>query len=175
MKPIACNICDFQPEYSIQELVKFHGHLGPYIVLGYRMGRYARAVFSGSREISAVVHCSDSPPESCLADGIQIGSGCTFGRRKIKLEKDERLGCIFHCGEEKIAIWGYKLRLPEISNEDYWELIHRIAEAMYSASDDQLFAKDPDSSEFMHEFILVEERKPNSEEGLSFSSKNVQK
>lgn len=173
MNSTTCNIGDFLPEYSIQELVKFHGHLGPYIVLGYRMGRYARAFFSGSKKISAVVHCSDSPPESCLADGIQIGSGCTFGRRKIKLEKDTRLGCIFHCGEEKLIIWAYKPQLPEISNKDYWELIHRIAEAMYVAPDEQLFAEDPDSSEIMSGFTFDSRKNPNPDENILLSSKKV--
>ncbi|QSZ68180.1 formylmethanofuran dehydrogenase [Methanofollis aquaemaris] len=144
MNSTACTIGDSWPEYSIRELAKFHGHLGPYVVLGYRVGRYARAFFSGSREISAAAYCSDLPPESCFADGIQIGSGCTFGRRRIELKKSGRLGCIFRCGEETLAIRAHKPELPEISKTDYWEEIRGIAEAMYAAPDDRLFTEDPD-------------------------------
>ena len=173
MNTTTCKIGGSPPEYSMQELTKFHGHLGPYIVLGYRMGRYARIFFSGSKEISAVVHCSDSPPESCLADGIQIGSGCTFGRRKIRIDTKSRPGCTFHCGNETLVIWAYKPQLPEISNKDYWELIHRIAEAMYVAPDEQLFAEDPDSSEIMSGFTFDSRKNPNPDENILLSSKKV--
>lgn len=67
-------------------LTSLHGHLGPYVVLGYRMGRLAlEASGSGGHfDISAVVHCKLDPPVSCLIDGIQLGSGCTLGKRNIR-------------------------------------------------------------------------------------------
>jgi len=66
-------------------LKSFHGHLGPYVVLGYRMGRIALEI-SGSDgyfDISAEVHSPVNPPKSCLIDGVQLGSGCTLGKRNI--------------------------------------------------------------------------------------------
>ncbi|UCF06488.1 MAG: nucleoside hydrolase [bacterium] len=65
----------------------FHGHLGPYVVLGYRMGQLALESL-GSRGhfgISASVHSVLEPPRSCLIDGIQLGSGCTLGKRNIEI------------------------------------------------------------------------------------------
>jgi hypothetical protein len=66
----------------------FHGHLGPYVVLGYRMGRLALETTGspGHFEISVVVHCTLKPPRSCLIDGVQLGSGCTLGKRNISVE-----------------------------------------------------------------------------------------
>ena len=65
----------------------FHGHLGPYLVLGYRMGRQALAELDspGHFGVSVVVHSALEPPRSCLIDGIQLGSGCTLGKRNIEV------------------------------------------------------------------------------------------
>ena len=70
------------------ELLKtFHGHLGPYVVIGYRMGRLAleAAGSEGHFGIFAVVHSFLEPPRSCLIDGVQLGAGCTLGKRNIEV------------------------------------------------------------------------------------------
>ena len=66
----------------------FHGHLGPFVVLGYRMGSLAldETGSSGHFGISAEVHSVLEPPRSCLIDGVQLGSGCTLGKRNISIE-----------------------------------------------------------------------------------------
>jgi len=66
----------------------FHGHLGPYVVLGYRMGRLAleKTNCDGYFDVSVEIHSILEPPVSCLIDGVQLGSGCTMGKRNITLE-----------------------------------------------------------------------------------------
>ncbi|NPV47683.1 MAG: hypothetical protein HPY69_12045 [Armatimonadetes bacterium] len=63
----------------------FHGHLGPYVVAGLRLGRYAMARLAADPHfgIEAEVHCPDRPPPSCAMDGIQFATGCTLGKRNI--------------------------------------------------------------------------------------------
>ena len=65
----------------------FHGHLGPFVVLGYRMGKLAleRSGSAGHFGIEADVHSILEPPPSCLIDGVQLGSGCTLGKRNIEV------------------------------------------------------------------------------------------
>lgn len=65
----------------------FHGHLGPYVVLGYRMGRLALEATgsTGHFGIEADVYSMLEPPPSCLIDGVQLGSGCTMGKRNISI------------------------------------------------------------------------------------------
>ena len=65
----------------------FHGHLGPYVVLGYRMGRIAieKLGSTGHFGLHAEVHSILKPPRSCLIDGVQLGSGCTLGKRNIEV------------------------------------------------------------------------------------------
>jgi formylmethanofuran dehydrogenase subunit E len=40
---------------------------------------------SGHFGVSAAVHSPLEPPRSCLIDGVQIGSGCTLGKRNIEI------------------------------------------------------------------------------------------
>lgn len=67
---------------------RFHGHLGPNLVIGIKMGNYALRKL-GARPyfgIAARVRCPDAPPPSCVVDGIQLAAGCTYGKRNIVLE-----------------------------------------------------------------------------------------
>jgi len=70
----------------------FHGHLGPYLVLGLRLG--ARIVAALQRRhfgLRVVVHCPPQPPPSCVADGLQLSTGCSLGKRNITLEPAEEV------------------------------------------------------------------------------------
>jgi len=71
---------------ELDELKRFHGHLGPYVTIGFRMGQIARRELGEYRGMTAVVSCSLVPPMRCLVDGVQMGSSCTFGKANIKLK-----------------------------------------------------------------------------------------
>ncbi|HEY3420820.1 MAG TPA: formylmethanofuran dehydrogenase subunit E family protein [Methanomassiliicoccales archaeon] len=66
---------------ELVSLKRFHGHLGPYVVVGYRMGMIARPRFG--HKLQAVVFTGRHPPMSCLIDGIQLSTGCTMGKNNI--------------------------------------------------------------------------------------------
>lgn len=74
----------------IERGTEFHGHLGPFLVLGIRMGLAALSELGsrGHKDISAVVRSGSRPPVSCLADGIQISTGCTLGKGNISVLQD---------------------------------------------------------------------------------------
>ena len=79
-----------EPIVPLRDLLRtFHGHLGPYVVLGYRMGQLALKELhsDGHFGLSAEVHSILAPPHSCLIDGVQLGSGCTLGKRNIQIEE----------------------------------------------------------------------------------------
>jgi formylmethanofuran dehydrogenase subunit E len=64
----------------------FHGHLGPYVVLGYRMGLLARqrTGTGGYFDIEAQPTTRGKPPESCFIDGVQLGTGATTGKGNLR-------------------------------------------------------------------------------------------
>lgn len=62
-----------------------HGHLGPFLVAGIRMGLLALELLDspGYFGIHAESDAGTITPQSCLNDGIQIGSGCTAGKGNL--------------------------------------------------------------------------------------------
>jgi len=78
------------PEVPAETMLRaFHGHLGPYVVIGYRMAGLALSEIGseGHFGVSAEVHSPLETPRSCLIDGVQIGSGCTLGKGNIMVAK----------------------------------------------------------------------------------------
>ncbi|MGQ9525210.1 MAG: formylmethanofuran dehydrogenase subunit E family protein [Armatimonadota bacterium] len=71
----------------------FHGHLGPWLVLGIRIGEDAVKMLEARRwfGLSIVVNCPPQPPHSCIADGLQISTGCTLGKRNITIQPSDEV------------------------------------------------------------------------------------
>jgi hypothetical protein len=69
---------------------RFHGHLGPWVVTGARIGRDAceRLAANGYWNIDVVCCLPPSqqcPPQTCMLDGLQTSTGATYGKRNIHL------------------------------------------------------------------------------------------
>jgi formylmethanofuran dehydrogenase subunit E len=64
-----------------------HGHLGPFLVAGIRLGLLALELLDspGYFGIHAESDTGSITPLSCLTDGIQIGSGCTAGKGNLTI------------------------------------------------------------------------------------------
>src|SRR4030066_2571374 len=66
---------------SLEEIVEFHGHICPGLVLGYRVSMLAlkelgeRAI---DEELVAIVENN-----SCAVDAVQVLTGCTFGKGNL--------------------------------------------------------------------------------------------
>jgi formylmethanofuran dehydrogenase subunit E len=135
-----CRYYNIPRDLSVADLAAFHGHLGPFIVLGYRIGRYVREHFCDDPfRMKATVRCAGAPPQSCLADGIQLGSGCTLGKRNIEIEPSDTISCIFEADGKVIIITPHPIPLPE-KDACYEAAIEQIAESMYSQPYSELFA-----------------------------------
>jgi formylmethanofuran dehydrogenase subunit E len=75
----------------IENAAKLHGHLGPFLVIGVRMGEIAKRHLDvdekNSRGLQASIKTPLSTPFSCVIDGIQAITSCTVGNQKLKIEK----------------------------------------------------------------------------------------
>ena len=100
---------------TLDAIKKFHGHLGPYVVLGYRMGLIANDKLGNDPFYkNVIVYTGTTPPISCLVDGIQLSSGCTIGKGNIKIINDKDAVAEFsNKSNEKLKI---KLK-DDIKNE----------------------------------------------------------
>ena len=62
----------------------FHGHVCPFLPLGYRMGFLAMKELGVEREkdhgMYALTEMGEGHPNTCMNDGIQASTGCTFGK-----------------------------------------------------------------------------------------------
>jgi hypothetical protein len=137
-----CHLFNITKDYTAEDLAAFHGHLGPFIVLGYRMGRYARDHFcSDPFSMKAAVFCSGTTPESCVADGVQIGSGCTLGKRNIEVVVSPEVMCIFENDGRKLVLKPVPFAPPARKGEDphYEAVIEHFAEEMFRKTDQELF------------------------------------
>ncbi len=74
----------------IQRGTLLHGHLGPFLVAGIRMGLLALTQLdsTGYFGLRAESEAGSTTPLSCLNDGVQIGSGCTAGKGNLQIVGD---------------------------------------------------------------------------------------
>ena len=78
----------------INDAVKLHGHLGPFLVIGVRMGSLAEKTLNldekDKRELQAIVHTPAFTPFTCAIDGIQATTTCTVGNQRLKISNSRK-------------------------------------------------------------------------------------
>ena len=69
----------------MDEAIRFHGHLGPWLVLGVLMGEYAVKTLKARKYFGLEVKVwgAGKRPRSCLIDGLQLSTGATYGKGNI--------------------------------------------------------------------------------------------
>ena len=91
-----------QPEYQRQpsdpawlaSVVQFHGHLGPAVVAGARIGMIGLRAVDARGYFDVEVTCEGplaKPPQACFLDGVQVATGATMGKRTLHWTEAERI------------------------------------------------------------------------------------
>ena len=78
----------------LAEVVQLHGHLGPSVVAGARMGMIGRNAVGAKGYFDVEVTCDGplaQPPQSCFLDGIQAATGATTGKRTLNWVQADKL------------------------------------------------------------------------------------
>ena len=84
-----------QPAYQRQpsdpawlaSVVQFHGHLGPAVVAGARIGMIGLRAVDAKGYFDVEVTCEGplaKPPQACFLDGVQVATGATLGKRSLQ-------------------------------------------------------------------------------------------
>lgn len=90
-------------DHLIELTNEIHGHVGIYSILGVKMGLRAveayQAAGGAPSLISVVSYAGSLPPVSCFSDGLQISTGATLGRGRIRVSQEggARPEAEFHC------------------------------------------------------------------------------
>lgn len=93
-----------EPEDWWSEIKHMHGHVGPWNVLGLRIGKAALRELNtkwGWHELDIVCYVPIKTPYSCMADGLVIGTGNTIGRLDLRLAEVACMDIIQVCIHRK--------------------------------------------------------------------------
>lgn len=81
-------------DQAVHDAVKLHGHLGPFLIIGVRMGKTAQKNLNLTTEenqkLNVTITVPLNTPFSCTIDGIQTTTGCTVGNQKLKVKESQK-------------------------------------------------------------------------------------
>ncbi len=91
-KDVSPHVRKIIAEYGLEEWKaclltnELHRHLGIYSLIGAKMGIRAREILEAPFDTLKVVSLAgNSPPLSCMNDGLQVSTGASLGRGTIKI------------------------------------------------------------------------------------------
>lgn len=115
----------------LDKAISLHGHLGPFLVLGLRMG--LRAVSIIGRASSCEVFAPIKKPYVCAVDGLKTIIGDS-----IVLREGEGLSARFSNGKDSIVI---KVRENIVKKyaKTIWEECEENARLIMESSDEEIF------------------------------------
>jgi len=133
------NVTRLKIDEVINKGVEFHGHLGPFLIAGVKMGHLALRELNskGHSELSVLVETGTKPPISCLIDGIQVSTGCTLGKGNVKVIDKKKAKAIFTKGGKSIEIELRPDVLRMISEEK--DNCEKMARKLSGVPEEQLF------------------------------------
>lgn len=76
------------PEDWWAEIRRQHGHVGPWNVLGWRIGQTALREFQtkwGLHDLEIICYLPMQTPYTCMVDGLSVGTGNSSGRLDLRL------------------------------------------------------------------------------------------
>lgn len=131
---------------SLKEAVRFHGHLGPYLILGVLAGEAALNKLRCRKYFGLKIRVwgASKKPKSCLVDGLQLSTGATYGKGNIKKLNGSGIKLEFYnCRNRKRV----SLRFKD-------SLIQRL-EGLKSHKDSESLAKELFKADYARLFNLI--------------------
>ncbi|MDR3290812.1 MAG: FmdE family protein [Methanobrevibacter sp.] len=126
---------DFKEQLAKVE--KFHGHLCGGIVMGTKMTMHAlehlgMKLNEKNKDLLVFVEI-----DRCMADAVQVVSGCTIGKRTLKLMDYGRFSATFY----KISAGeGVRITDNDIQNQNEEESKEDLVERLSSTPNEELFS-----------------------------------
>jgi formylmethanofuran dehydrogenase subunit E len=93
-------------EEIVEQAAYFHGHLGPFLMIGVRMGLTGlKGLDACTNEgLCITVSLPFRVPFSCIIDGIQVTTKCTVGNQKLLIRDSEKIQAEFRRKDKKKRI-----------------------------------------------------------------------
>jgi len=132
----------------LERAVDFHGHLGPFVTLGVRLGLAGLRETNtrgGSNKLHVIVTLENRIPFSCAVDGIQVVTGCTIGNKRLKIRRGKSLAAAFQIqGAESVRVIVNKDALDDLKRRALFQRLtsdelRKVALDIASMSEKRLF------------------------------------
>lgn len=124
----------------IQNASMFHGHLGPFLVLGLKAGLAAVETLGRDPfKTRAIVETCLSPPRSCFLDGVQYASGCTLGKGNIEVRESSCISVLFIKAGKQLKLTLRDEVLARIGIDMSSEELEKLALDLSSRGYEELF------------------------------------
>ena len=138
---------------------EFHGHRCPFMPIGYRMGVVAMRELGIERVrdhgVFALVEIGVGHPQACMADGMMVSTGCTYGKLMMERLGYGKVASILYApgkGAVRVSLraefqdelgaqefFAYRKRGVEPSKVPR-DVTQRVVDAVLQASEERLFA-----------------------------------
>ena len=132
----------------LEKAAEFHGHIGPFLTIGVRIGLIGLKKLSNGCNDKLTVEASLPlhVPFSCIIDGLQFTTHCTIGNQKLSVKDSDNIQVRFKKENEKkeVKITLNKSILEEMKSQLLGESlpdkeIRRLAWKIASLSEGKLF------------------------------------
>lgn len=129
---------------GIKEAVEFHGHLGPYLILGVLAGEAALKKLKAKKYfgIRLKVYGANKRPKSCLIDGLQLSTGATQGKGNIEKFGGPKIKILFfNCpGKAKLVLHFKNSLLRQLETAKTHKDAESLARRLYKTDPLDIFS-----------------------------------
>lgn len=133
----------------LKKAAEFHGHLGPFLVIGVKMGLIGvreLKMKKDENQLRVKAMLEYSIPFSCALDGIQVATRCTIGNQKLELIESPGIAAEFELQREKLSVTVNPTILNRLesrlhSENATTEEMRKLAKIIAAMPEKQLFTK----------------------------------
>ena len=118
----------------LENAVRIHGHLGPFLVLGLKMSIRAEKIL-GEEPNRCELETTNKKPFLCVADGIKA----VIGSDAVTVREGSGLSARFGKAKDGEVVIAVKKALVEKYAEGPWEKSEEYAQEVIQSNDEQLF------------------------------------
>lgn len=123
----------------IDRAIKIHGHFGPFLMIGLRMGLLAKVLLKGEISSCEVYSLKEKPPY-CTIDGLRTVVG-----ENLKWNIGDGIKAVFHGNSDKSVEISVKKEIIENYRNVRWEECESKALEILSKNHETLFEVKYDS------------------------------
>jgi hypothetical protein len=117
----------------LENAVKLHGHLGPFLVLGLKISLRAKKILGG-KPSECEIATINSKPYLCAVDGVKAVIGDA-----VTVKEDDGLSAKFCTADGKEIVFRVKRGLVKKYAEGPWEKCEEYAHEVMKSDDESLF------------------------------------